>query len=815
MFFMEKPSKDRKLLKIIIAIAVLGFVLYGFSISNGYNIDDDYVCENHQLVKQGIKGIPEIFASRYNNSGGVLFGYRPVTIAIFAIEYQIFGESASIGHFFNIVYYILVCILLFFFLRNLLQTKFASSCYAIATITTVIFMAHAIHTEVVLSLKNREEILCLAFCLSSAILALRFVDKKKIIDIIAAMLLLGIGFLTKESAIVWLAITPLSILFFRSDFILKVPFVKKLKFISDTYDQKHILLIIAAINIIFDAILFALRIKYDIPNYIKQIRYVLFIVFLATYILFLSKRKDISQKSARNFIIWALSLVLVVLHKDIFLLGATVLLVITLFPTEHKSDINWNKAKIIIISAIILLGSGAIIAVAHYLPESLLPKSNAVMAKWQNPIFATDSLSNRYTIGFYGLAFYLKLLFIPYPLRYYYGFQIIPDANFSDPIVIVSIIIHIALVIIAIALFNRRNIASFGILFYLIAIFPFANFFFPFTGVIGERMLFMPSIGFALAIGYLIYNITKGKKVTTYLLVAAIAFPNLAITISRNKDWKDRETLFSHDMEYLHESAKANVIYANLLSDKLFEKANRNNDGTPPAKKYANDIKYIESLYSQALSIDSTYGNAWYNYGYLRQMFFEDYKKSEMMFRKAIECDTSLCNSYYFLGLSLFMNHNYGESIENMQSYISSNTYNAKTYDLAYFFIAQSYAQESQNDSASAYYRLCIDKLTSNNFATVVPEVQKYVSQTNDFGTGILLGQKEVATFPDKDLPYVDLGNYYIQAGDTTNAISNWEIAYEKFHGNKNIAETLYRYFKANGNNTKAEYYKNQISIDN
>ncbi|MBQ5424468.1 MAG: hypothetical protein IIU33_04505, partial [Bacteroidales bacterium] len=88
-----------------------------------------------------------------------------------------------------------------------------------------------------------------------------------------------------------------------------------------------------------------------------------------------------------------------------------------------------------------------------------------------------------------------------------------------------------------------------------------------------------------------------------------------------------------------------------------------------------------------------------------------------------------------------------------------------------------------------------------------VPELSKFVETTKDYALGIRLGKQEVKHFPDKDLPYVDLGNYYMMAGDTINAIENWEIAYDKFKGNKNIAATLYNYFKEKGNTEKAEYY--------
>ncbi|MBQ1731228.1 MAG: glycosyltransferase family 39 protein, partial [Bacteroidales bacterium] len=327
---MKNPNRKATVWTIII-IVVTCFLLYGQSLSNGYNIDDDYVCENHQLVQQGIKGIPEIFASRYNNSNGVMFGYRPVTIAVYAIEYQIFGESPAVGHFFNIIYYIIVCIILFFFLRNLLKTKFASTIRVLPIIATVIFMTHAIHTEVVLSLKNREEILCLIFCLSSAMLALRYYDKRRIIDIVFAIILLGIGFLTKESAIVFLAITPLSIIFFRTD--IKLPTFSGVGKKIATYFKRNIFL--TTFGCLVLAILTARVIinwKFDfMPIFLKGavIRPIYF-VFLISYIIVTIKRYGKASLCKRNIIIWSAILVLTILWSYWALIVATILLLVSL-----------------------------------------------------------------------------------------------------------------------------------------------------------------------------------------------------------------------------------------------------------------------------------------------------------------------------------------------------------------------------------------------------------------------------------------------------------------------------------------------------
>ena len=823
---MKQPNIRKITIWVIAAICAAGFLLYGGSLQNGYNLDDDYVCENHELVKQGIKGIPEIFASRYNNSGGVMFGYRPVTIAIYAIEYQIFGESTAIGHFFNVIYYIIACIILFFFLRKLLETKFLSTNLLISIVVTAIFMAHAIHSEVILSLKNREEILCLIFCLSSALLALRYYDKRKIIDIIFAIILLGIGFLTKESAIVFLAIIPLAIIFFRTE--IKIPSFSNAGKKIATYFKRNIFL--ATFGCLVLALLTAKVIinwKFDfMPAFLKGavIRPIYF-VFLISYIIIKIIRRNKESITRRNIILWSIVLVLTILWNYWALIVATIMLLVSLSEDDEiaatpnwKINKSWQKIKVILPFALILIFATAAIAIAYYIPESVLPKSNAVMSKWQNPIFTEESSSSRFAIAMYSLAFYLKLLFVPYPLRYYYGYSLIPDVGLENPIAIISIIVHIALIVVAIWLFNRRNLISFGILFYLIGIFPFSNLFFPFTGIIGERMLFAPSIGFAIAIGYIIIlisksekSISKGKKLAVCIMTAIIVIPNAVIAINRNHDWKDRETLFAHDIAYSAESAKANVLYANLLSRNAYDKL-PSVAGTPAQEKCLKDIKKSENLYRQALAIDSTYGNAWYNLAYLKQIVYQDYDNSEIMFEKALKYDSTLNNSYYFLGMAKSMKGKHREAIANLERYDTATIYDSKFYDLTYFFIGKSYFELGENTKATEYYKLCIDSLRDENFQHVVPELSKFVETTKDYALGIHLGKQEVKHFPDKDLPYVDLGNYYMMAGDTINAIENWEIAYDKFKGNKNIAVTLYNYFKEKGNKEKADYYLNQYN---
>jgi hypothetical protein len=166
---MKKPSINIQLWTALWFVLIT-FVLYGSSINHGYNIDDNYVIEDHEIAQQGIKAIPTIFSSRYHNERDQQFGYRPLTIALYAIEYQIFGENTSIFHLMNLLWYAVLMFVLFLLFRKL----FPQVSLWFILIALTIYAVHPLHSEVVLSLKNREEIICLFLSVLSRIQYIKY-----------------------------------------------------------------------------------------------------------------------------------------------------------------------------------------------------------------------------------------------------------------------------------------------------------------------------------------------------------------------------------------------------------------------------------------------------------------------------------------------------------------------------------------------------------------------------------------------------------------------------------------------------------------
>jgi len=197
------------------AVFAFAFILYGNTLSNGYSLDDAYVTFNNPVVNQGAKAIPHIFSSLYINmnaeeGGSLNFGYRPVTKAMFALEYSVFGADPYPSHLINILLYGLLLVLLFVILRRLFKAYNPWFPF----IVTMLWAAHPTHTEVVASLKNREEIMSLLCGLLTLYYFILYAGKPLLRYFVFAVIFFLLSFISKPSTITLAAGIPLALYFF-------------------------------------------------------------------------------------------------------------------------------------------------------------------------------------------------------------------------------------------------------------------------------------------------------------------------------------------------------------------------------------------------------------------------------------------------------------------------------------------------------------------------------------------------------------------------------------------------------------------------
>lgn len=205
-------------------VFAFGFLLYANTLTHDFTQDDAIVIYDNMYTTQGIKGIPGIleydtFYGFFKEAGkaNLVAGgrYRPFSLVIFAILYEFFGNNPFGFHLFTVLLFSATCVLLFNLLNHLFAKRFnPSAALLIAFLSSMLFAAHPVHTEAVANIKGADEILALAGSLLSLSFVLKYRESKKAGYMIAACTVFLLALLSKENAITFLAVIPLSIYVF-------------------------------------------------------------------------------------------------------------------------------------------------------------------------------------------------------------------------------------------------------------------------------------------------------------------------------------------------------------------------------------------------------------------------------------------------------------------------------------------------------------------------------------------------------------------------------------------------------------------------
>ncbi len=194
--------------------AALGVLLYANTLGHDYCYDDSSAITENSLVRGGLKNIGAIFTTEYrygyearHNPGDL---YRPLSLAVFALVWQLVPDRPGLYHLVNVLLYGLTGWLLWTAWRRIL-----AGCPAgLAAAAVLLFMALPVHTEAVANIKSLDEILALLFFTAALYGLWRFFENANRAWLAGAVACYGLALFSKESAITFLAVFPLTIWFF-------------------------------------------------------------------------------------------------------------------------------------------------------------------------------------------------------------------------------------------------------------------------------------------------------------------------------------------------------------------------------------------------------------------------------------------------------------------------------------------------------------------------------------------------------------------------------------------------------------------------
>jgi len=203
-------------------IVLLAIALYSNTLGHEFTQDDAIVIYENSYTKQGFSGLSDLFSkdtfSGFFNVEGkdsLVSGgrYRPMTPAVFAVIWEFVGNTPWVFHLFSILSFAFLSLTLYWVLVKFSEPYFKGSSL-FAFVATLLFIVHPIHTEVVANVKGLDEIWCLQWSLLSLLCALIYQRSGSFVSLVGSTVALFIALLSKENAVVWVALIPFILYFF-------------------------------------------------------------------------------------------------------------------------------------------------------------------------------------------------------------------------------------------------------------------------------------------------------------------------------------------------------------------------------------------------------------------------------------------------------------------------------------------------------------------------------------------------------------------------------------------------------------------------
>jgi hypothetical protein len=179
---------------LIAAAVVIVAVCYANSVPNDFILDDYAIVALNPAIRT-IAPV-QVFKAPYWGEKSDAGIYRPLTIFSFSLEYPLWHRWAGGYRLTNLLLHTINGLLVFFLARGLLQSVPAAS------VAAAIYLAHPAHTEPVVSLAGRGELLAAMFFL----LAWIFYRQGRIVLCVAAF---ALSLFSKENAIAFPAVIAL------------------------------------------------------------------------------------------------------------------------------------------------------------------------------------------------------------------------------------------------------------------------------------------------------------------------------------------------------------------------------------------------------------------------------------------------------------------------------------------------------------------------------------------------------------------------------------------------------------------------------
>jgi tetratricopeptide (TPR) repeat protein len=369
----------------------------------------------------------------------------------------------------------------------------------------------------------------------------------------------------------------------------------------------------------------------------------------------------------------------------------------------------------------------------------------------------------------------IRLILFPHPLTYDYSYNEIPAARFDSPLVLIGIVIALVLAFFSFKRLLRKSTLAFGVLFFCLTLAPAMAFVLLRGGILAERFLYAPSLGFCIAITFLIFklsginvhspvlNVGHVLKNAKFILPVSIIFILYSFkTITRNPVWKDNLTLFSTDVNTSVNSCQVRRHYGSeLINMGMYLKDPKKRAQVEKAKEIirknnptlSDSIDWFDLGVEQlkmALRINPHFGDAFFKLGVAYQTLKVNNDSAIYYYTRAIQEAPGYAISYnnlailyeglgkhelasYYYNKAVEVNPRFSEGVRNRDAHRQKTGLDVRIYPTSTNLDSLIRSTPEEKRDFNFYYRLGTDYASKGDYVNAAKSLEKAVQLNPNF----------------------------------------------------------------------------------
>lgn len=359
-------------------------------------------------------------------------------------------------------------------------------------------------------------------------------------------------------------------------------------------------------------------INYESVGYISALQDTLFVFFGLLALLILVKDSNGKEWSFKTYFLVGFTLLLSLLSKETGYLFVIICFVYLAF---------FNKARISVFNLTLLVSQ------VFYILFRLVSVQN-IYAYLTPSAIMQSSFLNR-LISTPSILFYYIFTFI-YPqnlsINNHWETNGISFSTFFFPLIVLIALFMIFVFELWTLFKGKSNFLKSFIFFsfwFFLGLFFHSQIFFTADMTVADRWFYFTFVGLLGMLGVIIsqfekskvFNLLKSNKIAITIILLILLPAYSLRTIVRSFDWKDKETLYSHDLNV----SKDNYSLENMYGAILLQKG---------------DLENAAAHIKRSIQLNSNYGPPYTNLGYYYEKR-QEYENSKLYYRKSIEISSN------------------------------------------------------------------------------------------------------------------------------------------------------------------------------